>query len=213
YDVPVKLLSTHLVVISLFIILMSGQRLFRFFFTNQEIEPEPDNDIVPLKHRKVKNIVKWVLLTAYLGFSFYQYNQMAKKYGPNAVKPFFYGKYVVEDFTSYNDTLGVNRISDYDKWSTFYQSWEGYAAVKTVADSTLRYNFEADTSQQLFKYKLRKDSIFTELKYERLDSLSFHVYGKREKDSLDFKLRKVEIKDYLLVSRGFNWVNERPYNR
>ncbi|MEN0051456.1 MAG: hypothetical protein AAF806_30605, partial [Bacteroidota bacterium] len=213
YDVPVKLLSTHLVAISLFLILKHGQRLFQFFFTNQAVKASQTDDIVPPKYQKAKNITKWVLLIGYLGFSFYQTGQMSKIYGPNAPKPLFYGKYIVEEFTSYNDTLGINQVSDIDKWSTFYQSWEGYAAVKTISDSTYYYNFEPDTTQQLFKYKLRKDSIFTELKYEQLDSLSYHIYGKRAQDSLDIKLKKVESKDYLLVNRGFNWINERPFNR
>ncbi|MGI9515914.1 MAG: hypothetical protein ACR2NP_02610 [Pirellulaceae bacterium] len=37
--------------------------------------------------------------------------------------------------------------------------------------------------------------------------------GTIDPDQIEIRLRKVEREDFLLVNRGFHWINERPYNR
>jgi len=46
-----------------------------------------------------------------------------------------------------------------------------------------------------------------------LNGESLTLEGKLEQDSVKITLRKVGENNFLLVSRGFHWVNEYPYNR
>jgi hypothetical protein len=34
-----------------------------------------------------------------------------------------------------------------------------------------------------------------------------------DNDTMQVLLKKKDVKDYLLVNRGFHWVNEYPFNR
>ena len=212
YDVPVKLLSTHMVVMSLFLIALDGKRIFRFFISNQQVQPYIFQSIVPQKYEKVKNIIKWILLIAYLGFSFYQMNQMGKMYGPNAPKPLFYGKYAVESFYNYDDSLQIKAAPDSIRWKAFYQSWEGYASVLKADDKKVHFKFNPDSTQTL-NIEMYNDSIVHQLKYEKLDSIRFHVFGTFQQDSLDMIFRKEDISKRQLAKRGFHWISEYPYNR
>ena len=49
--------------------------------------------------------------------------------------------------------------------------------------------------------------------YAQPDSLSLQFAGVFQGDTLDILLKKIEPKDFLLVNRGFNWINEYPFNR
>lgn len=213
YDVPVKILSTHMVVMAMFLIALDWRRLLSFFVTNQKVEPNMLAGVVPEKYEKAKTIIKWLLLVGYFGYSFYQMNEMGKQYGPNAPKPFFKGKYRVEKITQTptNDSILVSK--DLLDWKFFYQSWEGYATAKTTDDDKTHYVFEPDTTNQLFRIKRRGYPDFQELKYESLDSMRFHIYGNYRTDSVDIIMRKVPIESHLLVKRKFHWISEYPFNR
>ena len=213
YDVPVKLLSTHMVVMSIFLIALDGKRIFRFFISNQRVEPRILEGVVPPKYVRTKNIAKWILLLAYLGFSLFQTIQMSKEYGPNAPKPLFYGKYAIESFYKYDDSLKLQTVPDSVHWDAFYQKWNGYGSVKTGDKTMVYFSFEPDTSKKTLTLSLNADTIDHLLNYERLDSIRYHVFGKFQQDSLDMIFRKEEMNDRLLVNRKFHWINEYPFNR
>jgi len=212
YDVPVKILSTHMVVLALFLIALDWRRLLSFFVTNQKVEPNILAGIISEKYQKAGTKIKWLLIAVYFGLSFYQMNQMGKQYGPNAPKPFFEGKYNIEKFTK-TPNIDSLQTDDLKDWKTFYQSWDGYATFKSSEELKLTYVFEPDTTEQLFRIRTHQDSVFQELKYEVLDSMRFHVYGNYKTDTLDFIMKKEPIDNYQLVKRKFRWISEYPFNR
>lgn len=214
YDVPVKLLSTHLVIMSLFIILLDGNRLFRFFISNQAIQTHTLKGIIPTKFEGIKNLIKWPIILFYLAFSLYQANNNSKKWGPNAPKPPLYGKHIVDKFEIHRDTLVFDSIPDVNRWGTFYQKWTTFASMKTGAGENNYINIQPDTSENNFL--ILKKTTSTEwdtLRYESMDSIRYRVYGVFENDSLEMIFRYEDINDRLLVKRGFNWINEYPFNR
>jgi len=213
YDVPVKILSTHMVLMSLFLIALDGKRLFNFFFSNQKVEPYIFPEVVPAKFVTAKNVIKYLAIIGFLCYSIYEMNGYKKKWGPDAPKPFFYGKYVVESFerkpSNQTDSLTTKPM----EWASFIQSWEGMASIKTTDNRTLRYNFEPDITNHLFRLRMKGESDFQELTYELLDSNRVHINGTYRTDTLDILMKKEDTSDRLLVKRGFHWVNEYPFNR
>ena len=51
------------------------------------------------------------------------------------------------------------------------------------------------------------------LTYSRPDADHVLLEGKLDGNALSVKLRKVDTSKFLLVNRGFQWINERPFNR
>lgn len=213
YDVPVKLLSTHLVLMALFLIVLDCKRLLRFFITNKQVEPNMLPDIMPEKIRKAKNIIKWLLIALWLGLSFYGRYNIAQKHSR---KKSDYGKYHVAKFDRYDDNLVKKNIQRPDKdWYTLYPTRNNKAILKTISGKSIRYTFKPDIARQKVSIGESKqpDSLLSELNYKQLASDSLHIYGKYQGDSLDIILKKEPSGDYLLIKRGFNWVNETPFNR
>ncbi len=215
YDVPVKLLSTHMVIIALYLISIDLKRIIQFFISNESVTPRPNIDLVPDKFIKAKNIIKWIALIGYLGFSFYRADQRSKEFGPKSTKPLFYGKYVVEDVERKAIIFPelAPEPSELEEWKTFIQGWKGYATIKTKTSKEINYNFESDTTKNIVKFKQNNASNYHELKYDILANDRVELYGIYKSDSIRILMRKEDLSKRTLVGRKFNWINEYPFNR
>jgi len=216
YDVPVKLLSTHLVLMACFLIAIDGKRLLNFFILNQPVQHYLIPDIIPERYQIAKKVIKGLVIMSYMGFMFFNMNTMYKEYGSKAPKPYFAGKYVIEDFQRFSgDSLNLD-ISKRNHWMIFYQNFKNNASIKTTnndIDGINYFQIEADTIKHLFKIKQQHHPSYFRLKYEHKGADRFMVYGKFQSDSLHFTMRKEDINQRLLVNRGFHWISESPFNR
>lgn len=59
----------------------------------------------------------------------------------------------------------------------------------------------------------KEDSIANNFKYYHPNKDFLQLKGTLENDTLDIILSRVDHTKFRLNSRGFNWINERPYNR
>jgi hypothetical protein len=57
---------------------------------------------------------------------------------------------------------------------------------------------------------INKKSLFS---YTRPDSEHLVLQGTLISDPLVVKLKRIDPAKFLLVNRGFHWINERPFNR
>ncbi|MEM1327643.1 MAG: hypothetical protein AAGI23_16900 [Bacteroidota bacterium] len=210
YDVPLKLFSTHLVLMSLFLILLDVKRLFYFFIENRSVAARPTSTIIPTQYLRTKMIVKWVVIFAQLSFINYKMIEYSNLMDNQDQSPLFHGKYIVESFE--RRTVNPKSISSNPNalnWETFY-SWKGDIYVETKSGSQLKYQFQVDTTTKVLNLKLNSDPDFFSLRYDISPDEKIHIYGVYRTDTLDIVVGK---KDHLLVNRGFHWVNEVPFNR
>ncbi|HRI19536.1 MAG TPA: hypothetical protein PLA68_01225 [Panacibacter sp.] len=215
FDVPVKLLSTMLVVMSLFLLAKDAKRLLNFLVLNKTAEPS--NIAIPEFKKKWMNICLVVLKYAVLLFVFYSNISGGidglKEYGDDAPKAPLYGIYNVETFIKNNDTLPPLK-TDTLRWNKLIVSWQGYAGVKMMNDSSQSYAFEPDTiAKKIVMYNYddtARKSLFT---YSIPEKDVMILSGKWNQDSVTISMKKYDLNNFLLVSRGFHWVNEYPYNR
>ena len=116
YDVPVKLFSFHLVVMSLFILAPDIPRLFRLLLLNQ---PAPASAVPPLGRRRrviQAGIALQILLGAFFLWRGYSGSlQSWSTFGGGAPRPPLYGVWVIDRMT----IDGIERaalVSDYERW-------------------------------------------------------------------------------------------------
>lgn len=76
YDVPVKLMSAHIVFFSLIIVLIDRRRLFNFFTNRQDTNPSVLPDLVPGDWKKFKTPLKWLLIVGYFAYSMVDFSKM-----------------------------------------------------------------------------------------------------------------------------------------
>ena len=213
YDIPVKLYSGHLMFMGLFLLILDGKRIANFLFLNKDVVAKK---IMPHFKKKGWRIGALVLKYAFIVFIFYSHISGAyegqRKWGKKAPKPALYGIYEVEEFVWNNDTLPPLKTDTIrwdklvvDKYSTAIYYMDG---IKSY------YKNETDTiGRKLMLSSYRGDaSKYHYLEYSSKDSL-FYANGCKGLDSLRVKFRKKNREDFLLLNRGFHWVNDYPFNR
>lgn len=215
FDVPVKLLSTALVVMSLFILAPHFLKLYRFFikYESQQL----DQMYRPTFKKRWLYIsaysVKYLYITASVAFLLYTVMQQRKTYGSAAPKPFLYGIYNVESMRLKGTTLPP-LTTDSTRWKQIIISYEGYARVKKMNDSIANFTtvFNKKKKELVLK-STAKDSLKYVLNYNVIGKDKLVISGLRDKDSISVSFKKKDLKDFRLINRGFHWVNEYPYNR
>jgi len=215
FDVPVKIVATMLVIMCLFILIRDTHRLVNFFFKNKDAQP---SNLSPHRFKaQWKNIAlmifKWVLILYVIIFNFNQAIGLEKQYGEKSPKPPLYGLYNVETFIKNRDTLKP-LTTDTVRWSKFIISYVGGAQIKLMNDSMKYIAFKADIKKQTITANTYADTVNKyHLAYSTPKPDILILKGMWKKDSVNITMRKADPNSFRLISRGFHWINEFPYNR
>lgn len=214
YDVPVKITSTALFLMTLFLLLQHCKQLFTFFFTNESVSlsilkaPE-----IKYKWLRITKVVGKLLLLGYvLMYGFVETLQSSKEYGDNAPKPTLYGLYIVDMYTINNDTIPP-LITDSIRWQQLEIIWEGYATVRSMTNKQTRYTTKIDTVARKIDLIARDSMKKYSFTYAYQQPDKFILRGTTQKDSLSIIMRNKKIDEFLLMNRGFHWINETPFNK
>lgn len=214
YDVPVKILSTHIVLMALFLISLDLKRLYKLFILNQPTASKSLPDFTDNPNLiKVKNMLKWVLVIGYLGYGAYTTLEVKKEWGHTAPKPPLHGLYDVETFIQNGDTLPP-LLTDRDRWRRLMVERNDYGIVYPMEGQKKWKTFKTDTANNIIQFYGIGDTLNIDtLYYSKSDSSYLKLNGILQGDTMEMILKKKRREDFLLVNRGFHWVNEYPFNR
>jgi hypothetical protein len=187
YDVPVKQLSTNLLLAV--IVLASGdlKRLMSVFVFNT---PTPAADIsfaFPNWFGQFRRFAKPVLIVGAacgpLVASFLVHRSIVKR-------PPLYGIYDVERFTR-NRADAPPLASDSTRWRRIVFSRPGTMSVRMMTDSTRMFASHVDTARRriVIHRSSRDESAFA---YERIDADRLRLQGRFGGDSLDVIVRRLD---------------------
>lgn len=214
YDVPVKLFSSHLLLIAVFLAAPGLRRLADLFLLNRPVPPAEDRPLFasPMRHRAAL-----VFRTAFVLFvtvsSLYEARKAYLEYRVHLPKPRAHGIWEVEEL-SIDGKARPPLVTDEAVWRRVIFEWPGVIGIQRMDDLRPRYYtlkrvkgpymFDMTTSDPAWKgglsYKIVSADVLT---------LESAFEGKR----IAGRFRRVDETRFRLVSRGFHWINERPYNR
>ncbi len=214
YDVPVKLFSNHLLLMGIFLVLPHARRLTDLFVFNRGVEPAADR---PLFRKKGLNqgalALRTVVVLTYTGFALYFSFQQNKLYGSSAPKPPLYGIWNVEELT----IDGVARpplVTDESRWRRIVFTYPGQLSILHMSDARTRYALKLDQKKGKMELRKRDDPKWvTTLSYQRTAPDALAIQGTVDGQNLQARLKRTDASDFLLVNRGFRWINEFPFNR
>jgi uncharacterized membrane protein YphA (DoxX/SURF4 family) len=215
YDVPVKLYSTNLLLMALYLASPDLQRLFDFFVRNRPTVPtDLAGPRFSRRSVRVGAVVFQVLFVGYAlygnivgGWRSYQTTRV------NPPRPAVYGIWEVETFMR-NGHEVPPLVTDTTRWRRFIADFPGSIAVKTMDDKLKSYRAEySKTGTTLTLFEGSDGSKGYKLVYTRLNPDHLTLDGTIGGDTLSLGLRRIDSSKFLLLSRGFHWINEVPLNR
>jgi hypothetical protein len=207
YDVPVKLYSTELLLMATVLVAPDTKRLVDLFLRARQ---KPLFQRASLETASL--VLRTLLVTAFLLYAFYQANETRKLYGDLAPKSPLRGIWNVDQLTE-NGTPRPPLVTDTARWRRLVFDRPTYSSILLMSDARARYMVDVDEKKHTASFKGRDDPKVTfTLAYTRPDPNTLTLDGVVDTRAIHAICHRAAAAD-LLLTRGFHWVNEYPYNR
>ncbi|MEP6691697.1 MAG: hypothetical protein ABJD07_11100 [Gemmatimonadaceae bacterium] len=213
YDVPVKLYSAHLLLMSAYLIAPDARRLFDVLVHNRAVGPVKFVPAASGRWRGARLVIKPLFCVFAILWPLKGSREQGQMMADMVTKTPLYGIYDVERFE--RNGLAVPPLTtDSTRWRQVVISCPQCFAARLMNDDRRRFRLDADTTGHSFTLTLRTDTAkHWPMAYAKGDSGSLTINGTMGADSLHLVLRRVDHTKFLLVNRGYHWVNEFPFNR
>ncbi len=212
YDVPVKIYSTLLLSMAFYLAAPDLKRLLNLFLLNKPVPARSYPLYSSEKWFKWSRIALKTLLIG--GFSIILilrgFDSLKYQESP---QPAFYGPYEVTQFKRNNVDVSP---ADTLRWDRVFVDKRGATDIIAVTNRhglQQRIGFERDEKKRsvVLNEWLVNDKKYP-FTYAQPDSNTLILSGKWNNDSLYLELHKMHHR-FLLMDRGFHWVNEQPFNK
>ncbi len=214
YDVPVKLLSTHLVLMTLFLLSKDLKTLCIFFFTKKTVSLQPV--LQPhFKQKWIKIILmsfKALVIAYAFVFGMYQLFDYQKQFGEDAPRPAVFGLFEVFYFEKNGTSLSPISTSN-RRWHYIVSEREGYLQIVKMDKSSEYYDAKIDTLKQIMTLTNSEDTTKTFILNYKISKSTFDFETVIQNDTIKGNCKILTKKSFLMTNRGFNWINEYPFNR
>lgn len=216
YDVPVKLFAFHLVLLSLLVLAPDARRLLNLFVLNRTVEPSRHPPLGRRRRVIQFGVAVQILLGGYFFWTAYSANSQAwLSRGAGAPRPPLYGVWVIDKMT----INGVERaplVTDYDRWRRVVIQTGAAMNFWRMDDTTFGMPAQYDMATKTItltqgagaQAKTLGAFSFDQPAPDRL-VLDGELNGKK----IRMETRLFPRQRFPLVSRGFNWIQELPFNR
>ena len=221
YDVPVKLFSFHLILMSLVLLAPEAARIANVVVFDRAVAPSTQ----PALFRRRRLVL--VALAVQLGYGAFLVldayagaHQSWFQYGGGAPKSPLYGIWNIETMTI-DGQVRSPLVTDYGRWRrVLFQTPTGMV-FQRMDDTFLGYGAKVDMAAKTIAVTAAPAapgapapntpaSIFT---FQRPDPERLILDGSLDGHAIHMETRVFDRNKFLLVSRGFNWIQERPFNR
>ncbi len=242
YDVSVKIWSMNLLALTLVLVVPDLRRLTHVLVLNRSsVAAEFSPLFRRAKTNRIAFRIGMICLAITLGFrAVGLLNGRGQAYNRTPVA--LYGIYDVESFTS-NGALLPPLLTDARRWRRVVIERSGLASIRRMNDVTLDYLTSVDTANGTVTFVANPDKTVTtagatrlaynprliELRFEqateadveaghmlefsRLADDRLALHGQWGSDSLVVQLSRVDESKFLLLNRGFHWIQSYPFFR
>ena len=215
YDVPVKLLSFHIVLLCVYIVWPDLRRLASALVLNQ---PTAAVELPRLFKRnwlhRSTMVLRVVATVAFLAYSLYGAHQIRQTFGDNAPRSPLRGIWAVEEF-ELEGTPVPPLMTDGARWKRVVFERPQSIAVYLMNDARVRLGATLKLEENTLAVTRGNDANWTgNFAIAQSQPELLELQGKLGSKPLRVKLRKTDLdKKFLLLTRGFHWISEAPFNR
>lgn len=217
FDVPVKMMSTVLVLMTLFLLSRDLQNIWAFFLKKNPVHLEriPAPVFRHKWQRILKGTIKYLSIAVVVVWGTIEVSQTEGR--DEAPKPAWYGLYEINEVTHYDDTVSTPHPAIFP-WKEVVLGRENQVFVKMMNDSSCAYTmniFVPDTTLTLTPNDERFENNKHVFHYDMSDSTNIRLTGRLNNDSVMFVLHQIadDENDFRLDTTAFHWISEKPNNR
>ncbi len=215
YDVPVKLYSLHLLFMALYLAAADGRRLLDILVLNRTAPPA---DISPPAFRRrwlgFARLAIKILLIGYVIFTTVKESAtQQRKIAEMASNTPLYGIWDVDEFARNGEVLAP-LTSDSSRVKRMIFSHPKFTRIQFMDDRTKYWPTDYDPTNHTVSVAAGEDPKKKDvLTYSRTDRDHLTINGHLGDDLVAIKLHRFDESKFLLLSRGFHWISEYPFNR
>ena len=214
YDVPVKLLSFHLILMTLFLLAPDLPHLANLFFLNRPAGPstEPQLFGTPRANRialagQILFGICLVALGTYGGWGDWH------TFGGGRPKSALYGIWSVGQL-SIDGQLRSPLLTDYDRWRRAIFDFPTAMTFQRMDDSFARYGASINLNDKTLALTKGDDKNWkANFTFQRVAPDQLTLNGEMDGHKIHMQLQLVDRSKFLLINRGFHWIQEYPLNR
>jgi len=214
YDVPVKLFSFHLLLMGLFLLAPEFQRLADFFLRNRAVAPSTQPQLFRTPRANHIAVAAqflfgvWMIGTAVYG-SWGEWHT----YGARSPKSALYGIWNVDEL-SIDGQLRSPLLTDYDRWRRAIFEFPDRVAFQRMDDSVAFYVAVININEKTLVLTTSSDKNWKgNFTFQRVAPDQLTLDGEMGNHKTHMQLRLVDRSKFMLVNRGFHWIQEYPFNR
>jgi hypothetical protein len=213
YDVPVKLLSFHLILMSLLLLLPDMKRLANFFFLNRTAEPVARPAL--FNSRRAQRMADGAIAFLWLwmlGNGAYGIWDAWHQYGGGAAKSPLYGIWNIQTYTLDGKPQPLV-VTDAQAWRRIIFDPPQYAQIERMEGSR-GYGAALDEKSHTITLTDGRDKNWqAKFSYVRPSFENLTLDGTVAGKKAILELQRADERKFLLESRGFHWVQDYPFNR
>jgi hypothetical protein len=213
YDVPVKLFSFHLILLSLFLLAPEAGRLLNVVLLNRAAGP---STLVPIgrtgRRRTIALVAQIAVGAVVVGIHSLDARQRWTQYGGGAPKSALYGIWNVDEMR----IDGVTRsplLTDYDRFRRVIFDRPMGVAFQRMDDTFVNYGVRIDAAANTVTLTLGPTASPGSFFFEQPAADRLVLKGAIDGRAIEIEGRLVDRSSFLLLNRGFHWVQEYPFNR
>jgi hypothetical protein len=209
YDVPVKLYSSHLLAMAIFLLLPDMKSLWSFFILHRPAAPEGLwIAAFPQRWMRIGAVVLqvWFIASILWGNIVGGYKTLREYAEAEQPSP-AYGVWQVSNFV----VLDGGNVGP--AWHRVVMDSVSVSSMYLADGSVARIGTHYDAGGKRFTLESQHPKHSGELSYSQPDRQHLTLSGTIDGQKVQITLQNVQPEKFLLTNRGFHWINEDPFNR
>ena len=214
YDVPVKVFSFHLMLMALFLLAPDFQRLLNFLLRDRAAAPPARPELFKtLRASRIAFAVQVVFGLWMIGSSLYGARSSWHTYGGGRPKSVLYGIWHIDEL-SIDGQIRSPLVTDYDRFRRAVFDFQDRMAFQRMDETFASYGAAINTSNNaLALTKFTDKNWKANFTFQRTAADQLTLDGQMDNHKMHMQMHLVDRNKFLLVNRGFNWIQEFPFNR
>jgi hypothetical protein len=217
YDVPVKLFSAHLLLMSVFLMLPDLKRLADLFLFNRRVERVEERPLFASpRWERIAQVAGIAFVLLFAGWWLYRSRQDSKQYGDLMTRPPLYGIWRADEVV----VDGIARpplLTDGTRWRYLIFDYPELASLRLMDASSENarqyFKLKLDEAKGRMTFSKHRDPKWRAVFSYRKPALDvLEMQGTMEGHAIHARLRRIDETKFMLVGRGFHWVSEYPMN-